>query len=331
MIIIAEKNGTLDALLEHVHALDFKTDVSTGDERVVIGLIGDTRALAEDQFSPLPGVLEVRRITSKYKLVSRQFRPTHTVSIGRQVIGDVMPHPLIIAGPCAVETEEQALRTFAEIAPFADVFRGFLYKPRTSPYEFQGLREEGIHILQEVKRLYPEKPMVQEVLDPRHLDVLNAVTDVYQIGMRNMYNYELLQEVGRTGKPIILKRNCAAKLEEWLLAAEYIATTGNMQIILCERGIRTSLSGEYSRNTPDLGVIPAIKTASCLPIIFDPSHSTGHADMVEAMSSAALQLGAHGLEIDVMPVGYDRTKLRVDGAQAITAVELERVARAARK
>lgn len=336
MIIILQHNGTepAEGVIQYVHSLGLEADISLGTENVVIGIKGDTRALREEQFTGLPGVLEVSRISSKYKLVSRQFRPQHTVKIKEYLVGDVPPlanpQPFIIAGPCAIEDEEQALQTFEEIAEYASAFRGFLYKPRTSPYEFQGLREKGIPILREVRRRFLN-PLVQEVLDPRHLDVLDEVTDVYQVGTRNMHNYELLKEVARTEKAIILKRGWTATLEEWLLAAEYIANEGNTNIILCERGIRTPSSGEYGRNTPDLNVIPAVREKSCLPIIFDPSHSTGRAELIVPASLAALSMGAHGLEIDVMPRNYDRRKLQVDGQQAITANELREIVKRAEK
>ena len=334
MIIILQRNGEeqVNEIVRYVHSLGLEVDISQGTENVVLGIRGDTRSLREEQFASLPGVQRVNRISSKYKLVSRQFRPQHTVKIKDYLVGDV-PHlsdskPFIIAGPCAIEDEKQALQTFEEIAAYTDAFRGFLYKPRTSPYEFQGLRETGISILQEIRRRY-SIPIVQEVLDSRHLDVLNEVTDIYQVGTRNMYNYELLKEVAGTGKPVILKRGWTATLEEWLLAAEYIAKEGNMNIILCERGIRTLSSGEYGRNTPDLNVIPAVREKSCLPIIFDPSHSTGRAELVVPTSLAALSMGAHGLEIDVMPRNYDRRMLQVDGQQAITAQELGEIVKRA--
>lgn len=327
MIIVAEKSVNLSGLVTYVHGLGHEVDVSEGTETVVVGIKGDTRRLREDQFSLLPGVREVRRISTKYKLVSKQFHPQHIVRIGElEVNGD---RPIIIAGPCAIETQEQAMRTYEEIADVSDIFRGMLWKPRTSPYDFQGLREKGIPILEEVKRRFG-KPIVQEILDPRHLDVLHPITDVYQIGMRNMFNYELLREVGKAGKPVILKRNFAARLEEWLLAAEYVANEGNMDVILCERGVLTSFTGDYTRNTPDLAVIRAARKKSCLPVIFDPSHSTGDAEEVVPTSIAALSMGAQGLEIDVMPRGYDRRLLQVDGKQAITRDELDKIVKAAK-
>ncbi len=335
MIIIMQRNGTehVDKVVDYVRSLGLEVDISRGTEKVVLGIRGNTRSLLEEQFTGLPGVQGVSRISSKYKLVSKNFRPQHVVKIKDLQIGETSggtaSKPFIIAGPCALENGEQALETFAEIADHADAFRGFLYKPRTSPYEFQGLREQGIPILQEVRQRF-SIPLVQEVLDPRHLSILDEVTDIYQIGTRNMYNYELLQEVAKTGKPVILKRGWTATLEEWLLAAEYLAKEGNMNIILCERGIRTPSSGEYGRNTPDLSVIPAVREKSCLPIFFDPSHSTGRAELVVPMSLAALSMGAQGLEIDVMPKGYDRRKLQVDGLQAITAQELGEIIKKAR-
>ncbi len=323
MIIIAQRtDGNLAQLVQEIERLGYVADVSEGEETIVIGVKGNTRSLSEDAFRGLPGVQEVRRISTPYKEVSRTFHPNHQVEVDGHQVGN--RKPVIIAGPCAIENRGQALATFAEIADYTTFFRGFLYKPRTSPYEFQGLRQEGIPILQEAKEIY-QKPVVQEVLDPRHLEILDEITDIYQIGTRNMYNYELLKAVGETGKPVILKRGWTATLDEWLLAAEYIALTGNLNILLCERGIRTPMAGDYGRNTPDLNVIPAVLDRSCLPVIFDPSHSTGRAELVVPTSLAAIAMGAQGLEIDVMPQGYDRRKLKVDGLQAITVTELKEI------
>jgi 3-deoxy-7-phosphoheptulonate synthase len=225
--------------------------------------------------------------------------------------------PVIIAGPCAVESRDQTIGIAKEVRDAgADMLRGGAFKPRTSPYSFQGLGKEGLEILAEAREL-TGLPVVSEVMDPRLVELVGEYVDVFQIGSRNMHNSPILIEVGRYGKPVLLKRGWSATLNEWLLAAEYIAAQGNLDIIMCERGIRSFSHGEYSRNTLDLNVVPALKARTFLPVIIDPSHAAGNADLVAPLSHAALGVGADGLLIEVIGSEMDRTRVLSDAEQAI--------------
>ena len=237
---------------------------------------------------------------------------------------------VIIAGPCAVESREQTLAiAHAVKAAGADLLRGGAFKPRTSPYEFQGLGDEGLEILAEARAL-TGLPVVTEVLDPRDLERVGRVADCLQVGARSMQNFPLLREVGRFGKPVLLKRHWAATLNEWLCAAEYIAVEGNLDIILCERGIRTFTQGDYNRNTLDLNVIPAARQRTILPIVADPSHATGDASMVPDAARAAIGAGADGLIIEVIADESQRGCTLCDGPQGILPDELASIAEDAR-
>jgi 3-deoxy-7-phosphoheptulonate synthase len=233
--------------------------------------------------------------------------------------------PLIIAGPCAVESRAQTLEVAQQVRDAgADILRGGAFKPRTSPYSYQGLGEEGLEILAEAR----EKtglPVVTEVMDPRLVDLVAQYTDIIQIGSRNMHSYPILIEVGKQDKPVLLKRGWSATLEEWVFAAEYVAAGGNLDIILCERGIRTFSTNDYNRNTIDLNVVPAVREKTFLPVIVDPSHATGRADLVPPLSKAALSVGADGLIIEVIATGTDRSKVLCDGDQSIRPHELEEI------
>lgn len=225
--------------------------------------------------------------------------------------------PVVIAGPCAVESREQMLEiAWAVKEAGADMLRGGAYKPRTSPYSFQGLGERGLEILAEASK-ETGLPVVTEVMDPRVVDLVGQYVDMYQIGSRNMQNFPLLIEVGRRDKPVLLKRGLCASLEEWLCAAEYIAKEGNTEIVLCERGVRTAVNGEYDRNTLDLNVIAAVKQNTYLPIIVDPSHSTGNVKIVPSASRAAICYGAQGLIIEVIGEYTDPSTVKSDGFQSI--------------
>jgi len=251
-----------------------------------------------------------------------------TVRVGDHVLDPACP--LVIAGPCAVESREQTLAIAREVrAAGGDMLRGGAYKPRTNPYSFQGLGEEGLDILAEAKA-ETGLPVVTEVMDPRLVEKVGAVADVLQVGSRSMQNFPLLREVGRFGKPVLLKRGYAADLEEWLSAAEYVAREGNRNILLCERGIRTFASGAYSRNTLDLAVLAAVREVSWLPVLVDPSHATGDWRRVPAACSAALAHGAHGLLIDVVANAEGRRTARCDGGQGILPSQLRRIIREAR-
>ncbi len=267
-----------------------------------------------------------------YHLVSREAHPeyrgnsrTKIIKVSGVEVGG--ERPVVIAGPCAVESREQTLEIARAVKQVgADMLRGGAYKPRTSPYKFQGLREKGLEILAEAKE-ETGLPIVTEVMDPRLVGLVGQYADVLQIGSRNMQNFPLLVEVGRYNKPILLKRGLCATLEEWLCSAEYIAKEGNTEIILCERGVRTAASGEYDRYTLDLNVIRPLKISTFLPIIVDPSHSTGAAEMVPYASRAAISCGAHGLIIEVISEHTDRETIKCDGAQGVRPSTLKQIIR----
>jgi 3-deoxy-7-phosphoheptulonate synthase len=248
---------------------------------------------------------------------------TRIVAVGEVQFGGV--RPVMIAGPCAVENFEQTLGVGRAVrAAGADMLRGGAFKPRTSPHDFQGLGVEGLRILREVSR-ETGLPVVTEVMDPRLVEIVSEYADMLQIGSRNMQNYPLLVEAGKSGKPVLLKRGMAASLCEWLGAAEYIAKEGNLEIVLCERGIKAYPSGEYSRNVLDLNVIPAVKEETFLPVVVDPSHATGVASMVETASRAAIECGSHGLIIEVACDHPGAVRPKCDAAQAISPETLKNI------
>ena len=262
-------------------------------------------------------------------LISRRVQPsgdateTRIVQVGPVRFGAA--RPIVIAGPCAVESREQTLAVARAVkAAGAEMLRGGAFKPRTSPHDFQGLGIEGLRILREARR-ETGLPIVTEVMDPRLVETVAEYADMLQIGSRNMQNYPLLVEAGKSGKPILLKRGMAASLCEWLGAAEYIAKEGNLEIVLCERGIKAFPSGEYSRNVLDLNVIPAVKEETFLPVIVDPSHATGVASMVEGASCAAIEFGSHGLLIEVACEHEGAAKPICDAAQAISPSTLRNI------
>ena len=248
---------------------------------------------------------------------------TRIVAVGAVRFGDV--RPVVIAGPCAVESREQTLAVARAVkAAGADMLRGGAFKPRTSPHDFQGLGVEGLQILREASR-ETGLPVVTEAMDPRLVETVSEYADMLQIGSRNMQNYPLLIEAGKSGKPVLLKRGMAASLCEWLGAAEYVAKEGNLEIVLCERGIKAFPAGEYSRNVLDLNVIPAVKNETFLPVIVDPSHATGVASMVETASCAAIEFGSHGLIIEVACDHAGAAKPKCDAAQAINPATLRKI------
>lgn len=275
-----------------------KAHLSSGDQRTIIGVIGDKAAIMRLPLAGMSGVEKLLPVTANYKLISREFvRSDHIVSVGGIAIGG--GSMVVMAGPCAVESREQLMEAAAIVkSQGAQFLRGGAFKPRTSPYSFQGLEEKGLEYLLEAGEKYGLK-IVTEVMDETHVGCVAEASDMLQIGARNMQNFSLLRAVGRTGKPVLLKRGLAATIDEWLNAAEYIAKEGNMNIILCERGIRTFET--YTRNTLDLSAVVAAKQLSCLPVIVDPSHGTGLRKMVEPMSLAAVAVGADGLMIEVHP------------------------------
>jgi 3-deoxy-7-phosphoheptulonate synthase len=277
----------------------------------------------------IAGRVDVNDLPKICPLLSRKTVPRYGESQTRVVeVGGVRfggERPVVIAGPCAVESREQTLEIARAVkGSGADMLRGGAYKPRTSPHDFQGLGLEGLKILREAS-LETGLPVVSEVMDTRLVEQVAEYVDMLQIGSRNMQNYPLLIEAGRSGKPVLLKRGMAASLCEWLGAAEYIANEGNLEIVLCERGIKAYSNGEYARFSLDLNVIPAAQTETFLPVIVDPSHATGVATMVEGASRAAIEFGAHGLIIEVASDRLDAARPRCDAAQAITPRTLRRI------
>jgi 3-deoxy-7-phosphoheptulonate synthase len=321
MVVVMEERAT-EAQIEKVVAtlVDSGMDVhrSTGVNRTVLGVVGAHKvdpALIE----VMDGVHEVLRITEPYKLASRTFRPEGTVV----VIDDVRiggDEVIVMAGPCSAETEEQVFTTAAAVKKAgAKVLRGGAFKPRSSPYSFQGLGEEGLRMLRAAADQHNMK-LVSEVMDVSQIDVVGRYSDIYQVGARNMQNFTLLRELGRMRKPVLLKRGIAATIEEWLLSAEYILAGGNNDVILCERGIRTFES--YTRNTLDISAIPVIKKLSHLPIITDPSHGTGKRNKVAPMARASVAAGADGILVEVH---CNPDKALSDGAQSMFPAQFDRV------
>lgn len=301
MVIVMRKEATAEHLLRVVAFVEergAKAHVSRGERQTIVGVIGYNHGVQREHLLTLDGVENVFRISQPFKLVSREFKPENTVIPlnGVRIGGG---SPVVIAGPCSVENEAQIIEAARMVkAEGGHLLRGGAYKPRTSPYSFQGLGEEGLKLLRKAREetgLY----IVTEVLEARHVPLVAEYADVLQIGARNMQNYQLLKEVGRTDKPVLLKRGMSAQLSEFLMSAEYIMAEGNDRVILCERGIRTFV--EYTRNTLDLNVVPAVKRISHLPIIVDPSHGTGRRDLIEPMSIGALAVGADGLMVEVHP------------------------------
>ena len=314
MLIVMKSGATdqeIERVIEAVESAGMKAHPMPGANRTAIGITGNTGAIDSSPFSDLPGVAECVRVTKPYKLVGRELKPERTViRIGDAEIGG--DEFAIIAGVCAVESREQTFLTAAVVSEMGcKFFRGGAFKPRTSPYAFQGLGEEGLKILSDVRDQYDLK-IVTEATDEPALDLVERYADVIQIGTRNMQNFSLLKRAGQARKPVLLKRGMAATIEEFLLAAEYIMSEGNYQVILCERGVRTFAN--HTRFTLDLSLVPAIKRISHLPIIIDPSHSTGKREKVLPLSRAGAAVGADGLLVDIHP--YPERAL-CDGPQAL--------------
>ena len=299
MIIVLKPEATeqdLDHLVDRLRSLGLKTQVTKGEERTVVGVIGDERILQGQPLSVFPGVESATPILAPWKLVSREFQKHDSViDVSGVKVGG--KHLAIMAGPCAVEKLEITVGIAKEVAKGgATILRGGAYKPRTSPYSFQGLGQEGLNFLAEAKR-ETGLPVVSEILDARDLGYFLEKADIIQIGARNMQNFELLKEVGAYDKPVLLKRGLSATIKEFLLSAEYIMSRGNQNVMLCERGIRT-FETQY-RNTLDLSAVPTLKEMSHLPVIVDPSHATGNWKLVAPMAKAAVAAGADGLLLEV--------------------------------
>ena len=315
-MIAVLKNGVtqkqIDSFCDWIKAQGVGVHVYNGEFQTVVGLIGDTTKIDAEMLSGLDIVDSVKRISDPFKSANRKFHPDNSVIdiSGKTTVGGNIF--AVIAGPCSVESEAQVLEVAKAVKlSGATMLRGGAFKPRTSPYDFQGLRADGIELLLEAKR-ETGLPIVTEIMNANHLPLFENV-DVIQVGARNMQNFELLKELGKTRKPILLKRGLASTLKELLMSAEYIMAGGNEQVILCERGIRTF--EKYTRNTLDLSAVPLIHEKTHLPVIVDPSHATGKANLVEPMMIAAVAAGADGLEVEVH---YDPRHAWSDGAQCLT-------------
>ena len=322
MIIILKENATqqeLNSLTEFVKSHGVVPHITQGIHQTIMGLVGDTTWIDIESLSQLQIVEAVKRIQEPFKNANRKFHPLDTViPVGDTVIGGGTL--TLIAGPCSVESEEQIISVARDVkASGAKLLRGGAFKPRTSPNAFQGMREEGIKLLLEAKR-DTGLPIVTEIMDLSQLDLF-ADVDVIQVGARNMQNFELLKQLGHSNKPILLKRGLANTYQELLMSAEYIMASGNEQVILCERGIRTFET--YTRNTLDISAIPALKKLSHLPVIIDPSHAAGIAEFVPPLSMAAVAAGADGLIIEVH---NDPSNAKCDGAQSLTPEKFDTLA-----
>ena len=324
-MIAVLKQGTTDAQIENLSAWlksqGLDVHISKGKTHTVIGLVGDTAKVDGELIESLDIVDSVKRISEPFKSANRKFHPDDSViKVGNTSVGGL--DFAIMAGPCSVESEEQVMEIARAVkAAGATMLRGGAFKPRTSPYDFQGLKADGIELLLKAKK-ETGLPIVTEIMNANHIPLFEDV-DVIQVGARNMQNFELLKELGRTQKPILLKRGLANTLKELLMSAEYIMAGGNENVILCERGIRTFET--YTRNTLDLSAIPMLKELTHLPIIADPSHATGMARLVKPMAIAAAAAGAHGLMIEVH---NDPAHALCDGAQSLTPEAFSDVTRA---
>jgi 3-deoxy-7-phosphoheptulonate synthase len=322
MLIVMRTDAT-DAQVEQVvrviTELGFRGHPLPGAQRTAIGVTGNQSAVEATRFENLAGVAEVIRVTKPYKLITLDLRPEKTVvKVGEAAIGD--DGLALIAGPCAVESREQAFAVAQAVSRSgAKFFRGGAFKPRTSPYSFQGLGEEALQILAEVREAYGLR-IVTEALDEPGVDLVERYGDMIQIGARNMQNFSLLRRAGRSHLPVLLKRGLSATLDEWLLAAEYIMSEGNYHVVLCERGVRTFV--QHTRNTLDLAAIPAVRRISHLPVIVDPSHGTGKNHMVGPLARAAVAVGADGLMVEV----HNRPELALsDSAQSLTLEQYQQL------
>lgn len=322
MVIVMERHATEEQIMNVQSKLrekGFNIHLSRGMEKTIIGVIGDRDCITMESLESLEGVQRVVPILQPFKLCSREFQPCDTViKVGNLEIGGGQLQ--VIAGPCAVESRER----FLEVAEMvkeagASMLRGGAFKPRTSPYSFQGLEEKGLRILREAREI-TGLPVVSEVMDPRLVPLMAEYVDILQIGARNMQNFFLLKEVGKVDRPVILKRGASATIEEWLMAAEYIISSGNNRVILCERGIRTFET--YTRNTLDLSAVPVVKQLTHLPVIVDPSHATGKWKLVEPMARAAVASGCDGLMVEVH---QNPAEALSDGPQSLTPGNFHRM------
>lgn len=328
MVVVMSPDATeedITHVVDKVASVGGEAFVSKGLTRTIIGLVGDIDSFHGLNLRTLPGVADVHRISDPFKLVSRQHHPDRSTVWVRGV--PIGPDTFtFIAGPCAVESPQQTLEAVEMAkAAGATIMRGGAFKPRTSPYAFQGLGEKGLRILADVREA-TGLPVVTEIVDARDVQVVAEYADMLQIGTRNMANFGLLQAVGDSGKPVLLKRGMTATIEEWLMAAEYIAQRGNLDVVLCERGIRTFEPA--TRNTLDISAVPIVQAKSHLPIIVDPSHAGGHKELVVPLSRAAIAVGADGIIVDVHP---NPEQALCDGPQALLGNDLRSLAQAVRQ
>ncbi|MGN8967504.1 3-deoxy-7-phosphoheptulonate synthase [Intestinimonas sp. HCP28S3_D6] len=321
MVVIMKPGFSEEQLASAIHAMEeggVKVMVSKGSETTILGAEGDPSHIDQEKLSLLPGVERVMRVTEPYKKANRKYHPEDTVidlGGGARIGGEKLA---VIAGPCSVESEEQIVAVAQAVKQSgASALRGGAFKPRTSPYSFQGMGNDGIRLLQEA-RTATGLPIVTEIMSTDNIEMFEMCVDVIQVGARNMQNFDLLKQLGRTTKPILLKRGLSSTIEEWLMSAEYIMAGGNDKVILCERGIRTFET--FTRNTLDLSAVLAVKKLSHLPVVVDPSHACGQAWMVERMSLAAVAAGADGLIIEVH---NDPPHAKCDGAQSITPAQFD--------
>lgn len=332
MLVVMQSHATEEqvrAVCDRIESLGLRAHPIPGSNRTAIGITGNSGAIDIGSLEAMSGVVECIPVSKPYKLVSRDAKEENTVVRIPTPAGEVCVGGAalaIIAGPCAIETREQTMAVAERVkAAGAHLFRGGAYKPRTSPYSFQGLGEPGLKILAEVRERFG-LGIVTEAIDNESLDLVEKYADVIQIGARNMQNFSLLKRAGKASKPVLLKRGMSATLDEFLMAAEYILSEGNYQLMLCERGVRTF--SEHTRNTLDLSIIPAVQTRSHLPILVDPSHGTGRRSKVLPLSRAAIAVGADGLLVEVH---HDPDHALSDGMQSIIPEELEQLMREVRQ
>ena len=326
MIIVMKRGASeasVDAVVSKLESLGSESHVSDGQLRTVIGAIGDRSVIQQVPWEAFEGVERAVPVLDSFKFVSREFQPEDSVIEVRGVPIGRDDRFVVIAGPCAVESRDQLFRTAEAVKRSgAHVLRGDAFKPRTSPYSFQGLGEEALQLLDEARTAF-DMPFVAEVLDPRDVELVSSYADILRVGTRNMSNYTLLQEVGRQPKPVQLKRGFTATIQEWLNAAEYIFKEGNHQVIMVERGIRTFETS--ARNTLDITAVPVLKVMSHLPVMVDPSHSGGRRHLVAPLARAAAAVGADGMMVDVHP---EPDEALVDGEQALPPDEFEELMQA---
>jgi len=331
MLVVMQSHATdeqVRAVCERIESLGFKALPVPGAGRTAVCITGNSGAVDLGSLESMPGVIECIPVSKPYKLVSRDVKAENTVVRVPTALGEVAfggTEVAMVAGPCAIETREQAFTVAKQVkAAGARLFRGGAYKPRTSPYSFQGLGEAGLEIMSDVRKEFG-LGIITEAIDHESLDLVEEYADVIQIGARNMQNFSLLKRAGRAKKPVLLKRGMSATLDEFLMAAEYLMSEGNYAVILCERGVRTF--SDFTRNTLDLSVVPAVQKRSHLPIVVDPSHGTGRRNKVLPLSRAAVAVGADGLLVEVH---HDPDRALSDGPQSILPVEFEQLIREVR-